>query len=308
MSRTPTTPTTTIGTLVDRASTPLDPATARALTALDGPGWRGIITRTDSLITKALGKLGPKYRTEVSLINHVLDLQSFALSQVATQGLRAPAVVDREVLKLAQLLDEALLGAIRAAVEAETQVVRHQSRVDTERALVAQRADLQADMDNLSAAADQAQADATEYRRQLDAASAQLTREKAQHAQELARLQATLERERQATVNRERETRNRIHQLEHDLRVAQGLIGTLNRECERLEALLAAPAAPAPVPQPELGPTCERERMSLRVYLRALGASEPATPGQLQAWRAAYPGEAEQLAQLRAAMRSLVAA
>lgn len=194
------------------------------------------------------------------------------------------------------------------------------------------REQVEADLQMALRAADQAQADASEARRQLDAASAQLTRERAAHEQALAELKRTLAAERAATINRDRDTRNQIHQLEQDRRNLSATVGHLNQECERLEAELAtartatpAPApAPAPValevtamPTPTLNPRLAA--MSCAVYLTAHGIPTRADGEHLTgeqtvrrsdlivAWSAEYPTDEARRAHLRASIRPILA-
>ncbi|GGR62713.1 hypothetical protein GCM10008959_25940 [Deinococcus seoulensis] len=196
------------------------------------------------------------------------------------------------------------------------------------------REQIEADLQMALRAADQAQADASEARRQLDAASAQLARERAAHEQALADLKRTLAAERAATINRDRDTRNQIHQLEQDKRTLAATVGHLNEECERLEAQLAAartatpepePApAPAPaalevtaMPTPTLNPRLAA--MSCAVYLTAHGIPTRADGDHLTgeqtvqrselivAWSAEYPTDEARRAHLRASIRPLLA-
>lgn len=194
------------------------------------------------------------------------------------------------------------------------------------------REQVEADLQMALRAADQAQADASEARRQLDAASAQLTRERAQHEQALADLKRTLAAERAATINRDRDTRNQIHQLEQDRRNLSSTVGHLNQECERLEAELAtartaAPvSAPAPVPAalevtamptPTLNPRLAA--MSCAVYLTAHGIPTRADGDHLTGeqtvqrseliveWSRQYPTDEARRAHLRASIRPLLA-
>lgn len=194
------------------------------------------------------------------------------------------------------------------------------------------REQVEADLQMALRAADQAQADASEARRQLDAASAQLTRERAAHEQALAELKRTLAAERAATINRDRDTRNQIHQLEQDKRTLSSTVGHLNQECERLEAELAtartaAPvSAPAPapaalevtaMPTPTLNPRLAA--MSCAVYLTAHGIPTRADGDHLTgeqtvqrgelivAWSTEYPTDEARRAHLRASIRPLLA-
>lgn len=195
------------------------------------------------------------------------------------------------------------------------------------------REQVEADLQMALRAADQAQADASEARRQLDAASAQLTRERAGHEQALADLQRTLAAERAATINRDRDTRNQIHQLEQDRRNLSSTVGHLNQECERLEADLAAARtatpepAPAPTPaalevtvMPEATLNPRLAAMSCAVYLTEHGVPTRANgtrietqevqsipPALVQAWETEYPTDEARRAHLRASIRPLLA-
>lgn len=195
------------------------------------------------------------------------------------------------------------------------------------------REQVEADLQMALRAADQAQADASEARRQLDAASAQLTRERAAHEQALAELRRTLAAERAATINRDRDTRNQIHQLEQDRRNLSSTVGHLNRECERLEAELATArtATPEPAPtsapaalevtvMPEPTPNPRLAAMSCAVYLTAHGIPTRANgtrietqevqsipPALVQAWETEYPTDEARRAHLRASIRPLLA-
>ncbi|OWL98925.1 hypothetical protein CBQ26_00930 [Deinococcus indicus] len=194
------------------------------------------------------------------------------------------------------------------------------------------REQVEADLQMALRAADQAQADASEARRQLDAASAQITRERAAHEQALAELKRTLAAERTATINRDRDTRNQIHQLEQDKRTLSSTVGHLNQECERLEAELAtartAAPEPAPVPVPAAlevtampTPTLNPRlaAMSCAVYLTAHGIPTRADGDHLTgeqtvqrselivAWSTEYPTDEARRAHLRASIRPLLA-
>jgi hypothetical protein len=182
-------------------------------------------------------------------------------------------------------------------------------------------ATLSSERDQMTAAADAAQLEATEARRQLDAASAQLIREREAHAADMARLTALLSSERSATVNRERAARNELHQVRNDLTNAQATVARLNAECERLEQMppLAVPAPPlevVPMPKPitikrMLCPT-PLGAMSLRAYLVAEGVlnvhldgrqvtwGHPINLSVFETWCGRYPTPDSQRAHLRA--------
>lgn len=194
------------------------------------------------------------------------------------------------------------------------------------------REQVEADLQMALRAADQAQADASEARRQLDAASAQLTRERAAHEQALAELKRTLAAERAATINRDRDTRNQIHQLEQDRRNLSATVGHLNQECERLEAELATARTATPEPAPTSAPAAlevtamptptlnpRLAAMSCAVYLTAHGIPTRADGEHLTgeqtvqrsdlivAWSAEYPTDEARRAHLRASIRPLLA-
>ena len=176
---------------------------------------------------------------------------------------------------------------------------------------------LDAEREQMTAGADAAAREATEARRALDAASAQLTREREQWGQELARLQAQLDSERSATVNRERTARNEIHQLRQDLAASRTVIASLNAECERLETQATAPTS---VEVPMNQPSTALESASLCLFLRerlrlptlnwnASGVRllDRDVAPHLTAWRAAYPTPEAMRAQLRAVVRPILA-
>lgn len=194
------------------------------------------------------------------------------------------------------------------------------------------REQVEADLQMALRAADQAQSDASEARRQLDAASAQLTRERAQHEQALAELKRTLAAERAATINRDRDTRNQIHQLEQDRRNLAATVGHLNQECERLEAELTAARTATPEPAPASAPAAlevtampeptlnpRLTAMSCAVYLTAHGIPTRADGDHLTgeqtvqrselivAWSAEYPTDEARRAHLRASIRPILA-
>ena len=132
----------------------------------------------------------------------------------------------------------------------------------------------------------------------------------------MERLQAQLATERQAVINRDREIRNQIHQLEADKTVLQGTVAALNQECERLEGELKE----RDMPKSELKPTSALERASLCAYLRDRGAAATWSNADgvtgpdvsilaidLLAWRTAYPTPEAMLEQLRAVVRPILA-
>ncbi|MCD0164594.1 hypothetical protein [Deinococcus sp. 12RED42] len=234
---------------------------------------------------------------------------------------------DKDIQRLiAQADQEMKADYVRCVTDLNTR----KAELDAREAML--REQVEADLQMALRAADQAQADASEARRQLDAASAQLTRERAAHEQALAELKRTLAAERAATINRDRDTRNQIHQLEQDRRNLSSTVGHLNRECERLEAELAAARtatpepAPAPVPAalevtamptPTLNPRLAA--MSCAVYLTAHGIPTRADGNHLTgeqtvqrgelivAWSTEYPTDEARRAHLRASIRPLLA-
>lgn len=170
---------------------------------------------------------------------------------------------------------------------------------------------------------DQAQAEATEQRRLLDAASAQLARERAAHAAEVQRLTVLLEGERRAHVERERAARNELHQLRQDLANQRGTVAHLNAECARLEERLGEATRPALslVPEVLTMPTHNPAlaNLSLAAYLREqdFHTTVDGNTGRLQThgdipealereWAVKYPDDASRLAQLRALLRPLL--
>lgn len=187
------------------------------------------------------------------------------------------------------------------------------------------RAAVEEDVQMAVRAADQAQADATDARRMLDAAQAQITRERAQADAEIQRLKDTLASERSATVNRERDTRNRIQQLERDAQEAQKVIAHLNRECDRLEGELtqaqqvrtdvsALQETPMPQPAPITNP--HLAAMSCAAYLTDHGVPTRAhgtrietegvqsiPPHLVEAWEREYPTDTHRKAHLRDRLR-----
>ncbi len=169
--------------------------------------------------------------------------------------------------------DELLEHAEQRAGARIVQLINDQLVLELERLEAAVEATLAGERELMTAAFDEAQKDATAARRDLAAAQATATRDKQALEARVAQLEQTLARERSATVNREREHRNEVHQLRQDLKNAQVVIGALNRECEQLSAQAGAAPAPEilpPAPAPEALPGALAQH-SWVLFLRSCG-------------------------------------
>lgn len=215
--------------------------------------------------------------TEIAaiLLNRTMNLMAYALTEFAGASADPRRKVRTKTDQVLKVTWEGMSRAIAAGVD------EYAGEVHTQ----------------MTAAADAAAREATDARRLLDAASAQLTREREEAAREIARLNALLTSERSATVNRERTTRNELHQLRQDHAAQASVIAHLNAECERLEHLLETATAPEVTP---MEPQNARERASLHVYLNANAG------GSLAQWRAAHPSPAAMVQQLRVAILPLL--
>ncbi|WP_104992750.1 hypothetical protein [Deinococcus sp. NW-56] len=225
-----------------------------------------------------------------------------------------------------------MLNAQREVVMAEARQFMAQKERDLE-ALTAQcRADVVAEVERLQAerqalrdthemalnGAEAAQAEASQARRALEAARKDHAEVIARKDAEIERLTATLRQERAATVERDRLTRNDLHQLRQDLAASQAAVGRLNADCAHLETLLAEATAPTPQ-EPNMTLTHDPllAAHSLAAYLIAAGhparvvGHEVRLPGGVpydlsQQWGAAYPTDAARLAHLRGVVRPLI--
>lgn len=279
----------------------------------------------DDLTTESKAQRDAWQDMAVQVSSHTLNLTLYAAQVFASTH----ADPRRAVRLKARESVTSVREAIRTVLEGFAQEAEAGLRAEAE---AAANAVIEEERALLTHAADQAQLDATEARRQLDAASAQLTREREAHAHEVAQLRDQLTRERQVVIDRDRETRNRIQQLEHDLAEGRKVLAHLNAECQRLEDQLTAPPAlptpqeaPMPEPTPTPGPSNALETASLCAFLRgrhekayrwagtALFSPETYTtpervtdPNILTAWRNAYPTPASMQAQLRALVLPIV--
>lgn len=251
--------------------------------------------------------------TEIAayLLDRMLDLTAYALTEFAGAS---PDPRRNIRTKADDVLTVTWDGISRAIAEG---VELHLAEVE---AVI--QATLNAEREQVTAGADAAAREATEARRALDAASAQLTREREQWTSEVTRLQAQLDSERSATINRERTARNEVHQLRQDLAASRTVIASLNAECERLEAQAAAPDPVEVDPMKKIYPTNALEWASLCVFMRARrgektltwngkclfrGESQIALPlVDVQRWRDTYATPEAMLKQLRAVVRPIL--
>ncbi|MCD0155987.1 hypothetical protein [Deinococcus sp. 6GRE01] len=222
------------------------------------------------------------------LVDRVLDLLAFGLTEFAgTSPDPRRAVREKTELVLNMLWDN-----VKETIAAGVEEYRGELQRELEGQLAVER-------EQMTRAADQAQADATEYRRLLDAASAQMIRERTAHADALAALRDQMQRERDAVIVRERAWNEERRQLTADKTAAQDLAASLNRDLDTLTTRLEELTMPAPT---------ALERTSLCLYARTAmsrpdltQADLPEVPEHVRtAWQAALPTPADQMAQLRA--------
>ncbi|MBZ9715356.1 hypothetical protein [Deinococcus multiflagellatus] len=217
----------------------------------------------------------------------------------------------QRVEKEVHLLRSRIIDAEDRAMSMLLQMVNEQVAAEATRLEGLMEETLAEERELMSGAAERAQADATAERRRADQLQALLDQRGAQAATEEAKLRATLSRERDATVARERAWNEERRRLQADLKNAQALVGHLNQELEaRDQAVLVTPA---PAPQ-RVTLASHLEAHSLRAYLLAQGHGAGTVSHQtlhleagipdvaVQAWRAAYPTPAAQVAQLRQAV------
>ncbi|OLV20154.1 hypothetical protein [Deinococcus marmoris] len=277
---------------------------ARAARLTDREWRRAWISAMDVLTVHTTAARKREDGSEIAayLLDRTLDLTSFALTEFA--GASADPrrrIRDRTDEALAVIWD-----GIKASISEGIEVYRTEIEGQSQATLAAER-------EQMTAGADAAAREATEARRALDAASAQLTREREASAREIARLTRLLDSERSANNNRERDARNEAHQLRQDLASSRTVIASLNAECERLEAQVAAPIAVEEVPMPSDQPKNALESASLCLFLRKKQNAPGLTWKENQRlmllpeshpfvleWRAAYPTPEAMLAQLRA--------
>lgn len=296
--------------------------------------WKNAVVRSAGLVEAALkgvDESDPYAYAVAGLVVRALDLSGEALHQCIADPLGAPAAIRRQTTAtlnhLAEGLrldyaqrdrarDEAQAEAERQRRLAEQAQAAEQARAQAE--IEAERARLQDAHDMALRGAEAAQQEATALRRELDAARREHADAARRKDAEIARLEGLLRQERAATIERDRNHRNEVHQLRHDLGNARTTVGHLNTECGRLEALLADATAPTPQESPmTTNPLLAAH--SLAAFLIAEGhparvtGHEVGLPGGAplpadlcQRWGAAYPTDAARLAHLRGVVRPLL--
>ncbi|MCD0160316.1 hypothetical protein IHN63_03245 [Deinococcus sp. 6YEL10] len=260
----------------------------RAITAAE---WRQAWRHSSETIIDTVGQaltIDDSRQVGAQLMDRMLDFIALSVNIAADDGPAARRNIRDKCWEVLEILGQNVDTAIDAHVELRL--------ADLKRDL---DAELSLEREQMTRAADQAQADATEYRRQLDAASAQMIRERTAHADALAALRDQMQRERDAVIVRERAWNEERRQLIADKTAAQDLAASLNRDLDTLTTRLEELTMPAPT---------ALERTSLCLYARtALNRPDltqndlPSVPEHVRvAWQAALPTPADQMAQLRA--------
>lgn len=170
----------------------LDPRIELALNTLDGPGWRGVIVRSNKLLTQAVQNVQRRQGDDMvmaNLFNQTFDLHAFALSAVAVDGFRAPMLIQEQTDRLSKHLWEGVYKTIRMGIEETRTLITAE---ESEKARV--------EIGHVSSAVDAAQADATSERRRADGLAAQVTSLQAQ-LDHLGDSPAELAAERQRTAH-----------------------------------------------------------------------------------------------------------
>lgn len=192
-----------------------------------------------------------------------------------------------------------LWNSTREAIAAGVDLYRQEIHEQTQAQVAQER-------EQMTHAADEAQAEATRLRRELDTLRAQQAQVQAAHAAEIQRLRDSATRERDTYAARERTLNEERRVLIHDRDAAQQLAARLNRELDTLTTPASLEVTPMPAPTP----LTALQRASLCVYARtALNRPQLAqadlssVPDSVRAaWQAAYPTHADQVRHLRAAL------